>query len=162
MYESGCPLFCSLIGNTVLLRSAKVYRFPIRESPPGGMRSSRRGNILPGNPLARGKPSRSLKNEGFRELKWTCPLCSLIGNTVLLRSAKVYRFPIRESPPGGMRSSRRGNILPGNPLARGKAPRSLKNEGFRELKRTCPLFYSTGNKKAMAAEHHDFTAVTFR
>lgn len=41
-----------------------------------------------------------------------------------------------------MRSSRSGNQLLCNPLARSKAPRSLKNEGFRKLKRTCPLFYS--------------------
>lgn len=41
-----------------------------------------------------------------------------------------------------MRSSRSGNQLLCNPLTRGKAPRSLMSEGFRKLKRTCPLFYS--------------------
>ena len=37
----------------------------------------------------RSKAYKSLMNEGFRELKRTCPLCSFIGKTMLLRSVKV-------------------------------------------------------------------------
>ena len=38
------------------------------------------------------KWSKSLKNEGFRELMWTCPLCSLIGNCDFLESKKKRMF----------------------------------------------------------------------
>ena len=37
----------------------------------------------------RSKAYKSLMNEGFRELKRTCPLCSFIGKIMLLRSVKV-------------------------------------------------------------------------
>ena len=43
------------------------------------------------NCARRGKPSKSLMNEGFRELMRTCPLCSLIGKTLSRGNAKCKK-----------------------------------------------------------------------
>ncbi len=40
------------------------------------MHTYTRGKILLHNCDQRGKPSKSLKTEVFREPQWTCPLCS--------------------------------------------------------------------------------------
>ena len=50
------------------------------------MRTRTRGKILLRNCARRSKVSKPLMSEGVGELKWACPLCSHIGNTLPLCS----------------------------------------------------------------------------